>query len=116
MKLLHEDCAINNAIIITPDSWVVEVATSRILSKLPFVVSIEHFITSQTSIAFVTADRQSNIFIMHFPPVPTPLTTLGMWDVIITMTRFPEVTNKMRAIGIMAHKDQDRNNENVIGE
>jgi WD40 repeat protein len=75
---LHEVCSINDPIIITTDGLVVDVATRRILGKLPSIVSIFGYTASTRSIAFTSAERPSSIFIMHFPP--SVLTSPMTWD------------------------------------
>lgn len=74
---LHDKCSLNEPIIITTDGLVVDVATRRILGKLPSIVSISGYTASTRSIAFTCVGRPS-IFIMHFPPCV--LTSSMTWD------------------------------------
>jgi hypothetical protein len=76
---LHEASAITDPIIITPDFWIVDTITQRVIGKLPSMVSINKCAASQTSVAFTTTDKPSTIFIIHFPS--TTLTNPGTWDI-----------------------------------
>jgi WD40 repeat protein len=75
---LHDRCTCKDAIIITPNAWIVDIATQKILSKLPSIVSVCAYTASQTSIAFTIQEMKSIIFIVQFPP--TVLTVYGTWD------------------------------------
>jgi len=76
---LHEASAINDPIIITPDFWIVDTITQRVIGKLPSTVSLNKCVSSQTSVAFTTTDKPLTIFIIHFPL--TTLTNPGTWDI-----------------------------------
>jgi WD40 repeat protein len=65
---LNSRCTLKDPIIITPDAWIVDIATEKILGRLPSIVSIRNYTASTTSIAFTTNERKSTIFTMHFPP------------------------------------------------
>lgn len=75
---LHPACTLKDSIIVTPDLWIVDVATRMILGKLPSIVSIDKYTASTASIAFTTQDRDSTVFIMHFPP--NVFTSPMSWD------------------------------------
>jgi WD40 repeat protein len=75
---LLNECSINEPIIITTDGLVVDVATRRILGKLPSIVSISRYTASTRSIAFTIEERSSSIFIMYF--LPSVLTSPMTWD------------------------------------
>jgi len=66
---IHASCTFSDPIIITPDAWIVDVATQRIIGKLPPMASVHRYAASKTSIAFTTGERDSTIFIMHFPSI-----------------------------------------------
>ena len=71
----HASCTFSDPIIITPDAWIVDVATQRIIGKLPSMASVHRYAASKTSIAFTTGERDSTIF--NFPS--TVLTSPMTW-------------------------------------
>jgi WD40 repeat protein len=75
---LHDRCTFKDAIIITPEGWIVDVATQKIVSKLPSMVSVWKYAASRTSIAFTMSEMKSVVSIVHFPP--NALTSPGTWN------------------------------------
>jgi hypothetical protein len=75
---LHKMCTLHDPIIVTPDGWIVHVATQAVISKLPSMVSVESYTASHGSISFTTRVQQETMFTMHFPP--TMLTSPETWD------------------------------------
>ena len=71
----HASCTFSDPIIITPDAWIVDVATQRIIGKLPSMAPVHRYAASKTSIAFTTGERDSTIF--NFPS--TVLTSPMTW-------------------------------------
>jgi WD40 repeat protein len=68
----------NDTIIVTPDAWIVDIGTHKVIGKFPPMLSVKTFAEFKAAIAFTTKDRESTLFIMHFPP--SALTSCGSWD------------------------------------
>jgi WD40 repeat protein len=72
-----QGCNVRDPIIVMSDNWLVDVAHTKVVGKIPFIVSISAFAASQASIAFADRHKNYSIFIMHFPP--TSMTSIGTW-------------------------------------